>query len=212
MSPQTNRFMEHLIRFLMPFFLDAAPSIEEARAEILETLASYGARTRQEFLLAAQIIAFGLSTLDILADAKAMEMSPSMRLRYRGCANSLNRASQQTEKALAKLLTCDLPGSTEPAPEPLNDISELDLQRSPASGESQARHHPQPPVQPRPEDAIPKRQRDVRCPVRSRPVVPAHGRCETLSGRARSCAQPSRSATHFGPGTSRDFGSTSIST
>src|SRR5271165_5940604 len=110
MSPQTNRFVEHLVRFLMPFFLDAAPSIEEARAEILETLASYGARTRQEFLLAAQIIVFGLSTLDILADAKTVEMSPSMRLRYRGCANSLNRASQQTEKALAKLLSCDLPG------------------------------------------------------------------------------------------------------
>jgi hypothetical protein len=127
MSPQTNRFVEHLIHFLMPYFLDAAPSIEEARAEILETLASYGARTRQEFLLAAQIIAFGLSTLDILADAKTVEMSPSMRLRYRGCANSLNRASQQSEKALAKLLTCDLPGSTEPAPEPLNDISEIDL-------------------------------------------------------------------------------------
>jgi hypothetical protein len=62
-----------------------------------------------------------------LADAKTVEMSPSMRLRYRGCANSLNRASQQSEKALAKLLTCDLPGSTEPAPEPLNDISEIDL-------------------------------------------------------------------------------------
>jgi hypothetical protein len=130
MSPQTNRFVEHLIRFLMPYFLDAAPSIEEARAEILETLESYGARTRQEFLLAAQIIAFGLSTLDILADAKCVEMSPSMRLRYRGCANSLNRASQQTEKALAKLLTCDLPGSTEPAPEPLNDISEPDLREA----------------------------------------------------------------------------------
>jgi hypothetical protein len=131
MSPQINRFVEHLIRFLMPYFLDAAPSIEEARAEILETLASYGARTRQEFLLAAQIIAFGLSTLDILADAKSVEMSPSMRLRYRGCANSLGRASQQTEKALAKLLTCDLPGANKPAPEEaLNDISEQDLREA----------------------------------------------------------------------------------
>jgi hypothetical protein len=130
MSPQTNRFLEHLIHFLMPFFLNAAPSIEEARAEILETLASYGARTRQEFLHAAQIIAFGLSTLDMLADAKATEMSTSMRLRYRGCANSLNRAGQQSERSLAKLLSCDLPESTEPAPEPLNDISELDLREA----------------------------------------------------------------------------------
>jgi hypothetical protein len=130
MTAQTNCFLEHLIRFLMPFFLEAAPSIEDARTEILETLASYGARTRQEFLHAAQIIAFGLTTLDMLADAKAMEMSPSMRLRYRGCANSLSRASQQTEKAPAKLLTCDLPRSSEAAPEPLNDISEEDLREA----------------------------------------------------------------------------------
>ncbi len=105
MPSQTDCFMEHLVRFLMPFSLDAAPSIAEARGEILETLASYGARTRQEFLLAAQIVTFGLFTLDILADAKSVEMSPSMRLRYRGCANSLHLATQQTEKALAKLLT-----------------------------------------------------------------------------------------------------------
>jgi hypothetical protein len=130
MSPQTNRFLEHLIHFLMPYFRNAAPTIEEARAEILETLASYGARTRQEFLLAAQIIALGLSTLDILARAKTVEMSPSMRLRYRGCANSFNGASQQTEKALAKLLSCDLPGSPKPAPGPANDISEQDLREA----------------------------------------------------------------------------------
>src|ERR1700683_2044692 len=87
MSLQANRFVDHLIHFLMPFFLSAAPTFEEAHAEILETLASYGPRTRQEFLHAAQMIAFGLSTLDALAEAKASEMSPSMRLRYRGCAN-----------------------------------------------------------------------------------------------------------------------------
>jgi hypothetical protein len=57
-------------------------------------------------------------------------MSAAMRLRYRGCANSLNRASQQNEKALAKLLTCDLPAANGPAAEPVNDISEEDLQHA----------------------------------------------------------------------------------
>jgi hypothetical protein len=31
----------------MPFFLHVVPNIEESHAEILEILASYGARTRQ---------------------------------------------------------------------------------------------------------------------------------------------------------------------
>jgi hypothetical protein len=130
MPPQTNRFLEHLIDFLMPFFLHFAPSIEEARAEILETLASYGPRTRQEFLHAAQIIAFGLSTLDALSEAKITDMPPAMRLRYRGCANSLNRACQQNEKALAKLLTCEPADAAAPLSEPVNDISEGEIQQA----------------------------------------------------------------------------------
>jgi len=120
---QADGFMEHLIRFLMPLFLSFTSTDEEARAEILDTLASYGARTRQEYLHAAQIIAFGLTALDALAEAKATEMTPAMRLRYRGCANSLNRACQQNEKALARLRACDVPA----APEPRDDTSEEHL-------------------------------------------------------------------------------------
>ena len=102
MSAETNLFLDHLIRFLMPYFRNAAPGTDEARMEILETLASYGARTRQELLLAAQTIAFGLSTLAVLARVKSTEMPPAMRLRYRTHANSLNRAGQQIEKAISK--------------------------------------------------------------------------------------------------------------
>jgi hypothetical protein len=123
---QAGQFMEHLIRFLLPFFLSFTSTDEEARAEILATLASYGPRTRQEYLHAAQIIAFGLSALDALAEAKAAEMSPALRLRYRGCANSLNRACQQNEKALARLRACDVPA----APEPRDDLSEDHLQEA----------------------------------------------------------------------------------
>ena len=78
----------------------AAADIHEARSEIIDTLASYATRTRAEMLQAAHIIALGMTTLDVLAEAKTAEMSPSMRLRYRSCANSLNRATLQTEKAL----------------------------------------------------------------------------------------------------------------
>jgi len=54
-------------------------------------------RTRAEMLQAAHIIASD-DHLDVLAEAKTAEMSQSMRLRYRSCANSLNRSTLQTER------------------------------------------------------------------------------------------------------------------
>ncbi|MDR3531892.1 MAG: hypothetical protein P4L90_15260 [Rhodopila sp.] len=125
--PEASPFLDRMILFLMPYFLKITPDFDVARAEILETLASYGARTRSEVLNAVQIIAFGFSALDVLAEAKAIEMSPSMKLRYRGCANSLNRSCQQNEKTLAKRLACDLPDAA-PAAEPADDISEAEVQ------------------------------------------------------------------------------------
>jgi hypothetical protein len=51
-------------------------------------------------LQAAQMIARGMTTLDILAEAKTTDMSTSMGVRFRGCANGLNRSTIQVEKAL----------------------------------------------------------------------------------------------------------------
>ncbi len=53
MLPENSPFAERLIRFLVPFFLTITPDLDAARMEVLETLASYGARTRSEFLNAA---------------------------------------------------------------------------------------------------------------------------------------------------------------
>lgn len=117
MSPQPGRFLESIIRLLMPFFLGAAADIDAARADILHTLASYGARTRTELLHAAQIIAFSMSTLETLAEAKDGDLSPNMRLRLRGCANGLSRSGQQNEKALDQSLAYDPPAPVRPTPE-----------------------------------------------------------------------------------------------
>jgi hypothetical protein len=118
----SNAFMERLIFFLMPYFTAATADLTLARLEVLETLASYGARTRSELLNAVQVIAFSFSTLDTLHEAKAIEMSASMRLRYRGCANNLHRSGQQNEQTLARRLACDMPGTQDPAVEPINDV------------------------------------------------------------------------------------------
>jgi hypothetical protein len=74
----------------MPYFLSFSRDPAIARSEILETIQSYGVRTRAEALNAVQILAFGYSALDTLAEAGATEMSPAMRLRFRGSANALN--------------------------------------------------------------------------------------------------------------------------
>jgi hypothetical protein len=71
-------------------------------------------------LQAAHIIALGMTTLDVLAEAKTAEMSPSMRLRHRSCANSLNRATLQTEKALDLRLGDEVLPASDPTPEPVS--------------------------------------------------------------------------------------------
>jgi hypothetical protein len=126
-----SAFLENLIQFLLPFFIGTAVDIDAARAEILETLASYATRTRAEMLIAARIIAFGMSTLDALKEAKALDLadlSPSMKIRCRGCANALNRSTIQNEKALDQRLAHDLPAPTDPAPEPVNDVPDAEVQ------------------------------------------------------------------------------------
>jgi hypothetical protein len=117
-----SAFLEAIIAFLLPYFTPGAPHITQAtdlqhvRSEIIETLASYATRTRSELLQAARIIAFGMTALDTLAEARTVEMSPSLRLRHRGCANSLNRSASLNEKALERSLANNPPLEPEQTP------------------------------------------------------------------------------------------------
>ena len=123
-TPKINPFIEHLVRYLVPYFTGVTPDLQAARAEALETLVSYGGRTRAELMNAVQVIILGFSTLDTLGEAKTSEMSPSLRLRFRGCANNLNRSCQKTEQTLIKRLGCDAPAPTQSTTDPINDIDE----------------------------------------------------------------------------------------
>jgi hypothetical protein len=128
MALPPNSFLETIIAFLMPYFIAASRDNQEARSEILDTLAAYETRTRAEMLMAAHIVALGMTTLDVLAEAKTAEMSQSMRLRYRGCANSLNRSTLRTEEALDQRLGDEIP-ATAPAEmaEPIDDMQEAEI-------------------------------------------------------------------------------------
>ena len=126
----TNPFIERLIRFLMPYFAAVTLDTDAARAEIIETIASYGARTRGEMIKTVQIIAFSFSALDVLAEAEATEMAPALRLRFRSCANNLNRSSQASEATLAKSLASDAPEAGDYASEPVDDMPEAAFEKS----------------------------------------------------------------------------------
>jgi hypothetical protein len=68
-----------------------------------------------------------MTTLDVLAEAKTAG-SQSMRLRYRSCANSLNRSTLQTEKALDQRLGDEIPAAAPTAmPEPIDDMREAEI-------------------------------------------------------------------------------------
>lgn len=115
-SPAFAPFQRRLVLFLVPYFRAATADFDVACAEVLETLSSYRARTRSEFITAARIIAFSFSALDLLAEARSTEMPPAIRLRFTACANSLHRSSQQDERALTRRLACD---TASPVAEPL---------------------------------------------------------------------------------------------
>ena len=187
MARPPNSFLETIITFLLPYFSAASMDKHEARSEILDTLAAYETRTRAEMLQAAHVIALGMTTLDVLAEAKTTEMSPSMRLRYRGCANSLNRSTLQTEKALDERLARELPAAPTEMAEPVDDMRQAEIMaaHSGAQGEDrrpapprQTRHRPAPrnkhragpDVEPR---ALGQRNAElVAAPRRSSPTVP----------------------------------------
>jgi len=131
-------FRERLLTFLLPYFLPVTKEFEAARDTVLETLASYGARTRSEMIQATRIFAFSFTALDMLAIVQGAEaMPPTMKLRYRGCANALNRSCQQDEKMLAKRLACDAPGATKPTTQPTNDMPEAEFDAAIQQAEAQ---------------------------------------------------------------------------
>ena len=124
----SSPFRERLITYLLPYFLPLTSDFELARTEALETLESYGARTRSEMINAMRIIALSFTSMDLLAVSKGTEMPPDMRLHYVRQANSLARTCQQNENALAKRLAVDPAPPVEQAADPIDDVPDIDVE------------------------------------------------------------------------------------
>ncbi len=173
MSPPLTKsiFLDRLVCYLMPYFLPMTTSMDLARAEILETLQSYGARSRSELLNVVQIIAFSMSALDLLMASRVdTSLSQSLRLRFRGCANNLNRSSQQAEKTLAARLKCDLPTTPAPPPNPSTTPHRRRPRQSSAASTPRSPPPANPPSPHRP--AAPPRSSTPSSPTRRRPIDP----------------------------------------
>jgi len=140
-APHPNPFLERLILFLLPYFLPVCPDQAVARAEIIETLAAYGATSRSEVINAARVIAFSFAALDTLAEAREPELSPSLRLRHRSCANNLNRSCQQNERMLANRLARPAPEAPHPGQEPLNDVPDPEFHAAIQQAEASIASH-----------------------------------------------------------------------
>lgn len=140
-TPHANPFLERLILFLLPYFLPVCPDHAVARAEIIETLASYGATSRSEVINAARVIAFSFAALDTLAEAKEPGLSPSLRLRHKGCANNLNRSCQQNERMLADRLARPAPEAPQPGQEPLADVPDTEFHAAIQQAEASIASH-----------------------------------------------------------------------
>ncbi|HQT79523.1 MAG: hypothetical protein B7Z80_07645 [Rhodospirillales bacterium 20-64-7] len=122
-----NPFMEHVLLALLPHFSLLDRDRTGLPADIVETLQSYGGRTRVEILHAALALAFGMAALDTLAQSVEGDLSPTLRLRYRVCANAMNRAAHGNMTALNRRLACDVPSATAPTVHPADDLTDAQV-------------------------------------------------------------------------------------
>jgi hypothetical protein len=99
----TDALMEILPGLLAPLLMNGTvtdPARAHRAAE--QAIAQYQPGTQGELVTISQIVAFALSAIDNLRLSMPDEVSLTMKLRLRGNANALNRASLQAVQALDK--------------------------------------------------------------------------------------------------------------
>ena len=116
----TNPMLELVLNLLTPFLIAAGLSDPAlARQTAKETIAAY--KAPDQLLTVAQITTFALAAIDNLRLSLPEDLSLSMKLKLRGNANALNRASQ---KATASLETKKPQAPADPpAPTPSQDLA-----------------------------------------------------------------------------------------
>jgi hypothetical protein len=101
--PRPSLLIELVLIFLTPMFLCVSDGdIPRARQAAAETLNAYGARSVLGVVIAAKLIAYELAALASLSQSMADDISPSLVLRFRGNANTLDLAADRNRQLLAQ--------------------------------------------------------------------------------------------------------------
>src|SRR3954453_16087877 len=99
--PRPNLLLELVLIFLTPMFLYVSDGdLPRARQAAVETLNAYGARSLLGMVIAAKIIAYEIAALASLSQSLTDDISPQLALRFRGNANSLDRAADRNRQLL----------------------------------------------------------------------------------------------------------------
>jgi hypothetical protein len=101
MTQPADLLMEFALSLLVPFLTTGSltdPAL--ARRAAAETIAAYKAAGQDQLVTIAQLVAFALASLDNLRLSMPPDLSLSMKLKLRGTANALNRASQHATATL----------------------------------------------------------------------------------------------------------------
>jgi hypothetical protein len=111
----TDCIFEHILGFMLPFYLAAAGGDAKlAREAIFELVEAYGCTTAVELELAGRILGFSTVAMDNLRLSMKPEMSDAQILRYRSNAVALSRAGEQCRKILEVMQ-----GKRKPADKPM---------------------------------------------------------------------------------------------
>jgi hypothetical protein len=92
-----------IIALLTPMFLPSSGNnVLLARSAATETVQAFRTHSPADYLVVAQIVAFGLASLDSLNRAMAQDLPVALVLRLRGSAAATHRAGEQNRRALAQ--------------------------------------------------------------------------------------------------------------
>jgi hypothetical protein len=101
--PRPNLLIELILVLLTPMFLCVSDGdIPRARQAAAETLNAYGARSVLGVIIVAKIVSYELAALASLSQSMADDIAPQLALRFRGNANSLDRAAERNRQLLER--------------------------------------------------------------------------------------------------------------
>src|ERR1700761_6954710 len=90
-----------IVTFLAPMFLWSCDGdVDLARLAATETLDEFGILGHRGLITAARIIAYELAALSSLSQSMADDIPPTLALRLRGNANSVDRSAERNRQAL----------------------------------------------------------------------------------------------------------------